>query len=462
MRKFIGDKAFYKMVLLVAVPIMVQNGITTFVSLLDNIMVGQVGTNQMSGVAIVNQLFLIFNVCIFGGMSGVGIFTAQYYGSGDEEGVRHTFRLKVIVAAILITVWFLVFLIFGDTLIRMFLHGDSAGADAALTFQYADRYLQFMMAGLIPFAFTQVYGATLRETGETVLPMKAGMAALAVNLILDYGLIFGKLGLPKMGVLGAAIATVLARIIECMIVIVWTHKHTQKNPFVKGVYRSFYVPKSMVKEVLKKGTPLLINETMWSGGMAMLVQCYSVRGLAVVAAMNIATTVSDFFSIIYLAMGSAIAIIVGQLLGAGRMEEAVDTDRKLIFFSVVSCLIMAVLMAVIAAPLFPEIYNTTSEVKYLAKYFIWVMAICMPLCAFMLATYFTLRSGGKTIITFLFDSFYIWAVDLPMAYLLTRYTTWNIVLVFFTVQMMETIKCVIGYVLVKKGVWLNNMTEAAD
>lgn len=458
MRKFIGDKAFYKMVLLIAVPVMIQNGLTNFVSLLDNIMVGQIGTEQMSGVAIVNQLILVFNVCMFGGMSGVGIFTAQYYGSGDVEGVRHTFRMKVMVAAVLVGIWFFVFGIFGDELIQMFLKGESAGSDAKLTFEYARNYLHIMMAGLIPFALTQIYGGTQRETGETVLPMKAGMAAVLVNLILDYGLIFGKLGFPKLGVFGAATATVIARMVEAAVVVAWTHRNTEKNQFIEGVYRSLYVPKTMVKEVIKKGTPLLLNETLWSGGMAVLVQCYSIRGLAVVAGINIATTVSNVFSIVYIAMGSAIAIIVGQLLGAGKMEEAVDTDRKLIFFSVASCIGIALIMAVIA-PAFPKIYKTTEEVKHIATYIIWVMAFCMPMYAFMHGTYFTLRSGGKTIITFLFDSFYIWVVDIPAAILLTRLTDWNVILVFFLVQMMETIKCVIGYVLVKKGVWLNNMTE---
>lgn len=449
------------MVLLIAVPVMIQNGLTNFVSLLDNIMVGQIGTEQMSGVAIVNQLIIVYNLCIFGGMSGVGIFTAQYYGSGDMEGVRHTFRLKIIIGAVLVGIWFLVFGFLGEELIRMFLKGDATGSDAEQTFRFARDYLHIMMASLIPFALTQAYGGTQRETGETVLPMKAGMAAVLVNLILDYGLIFGKYGLPKLGVFGAAIATVLARCVEASVVILSTHRNTKKNPFIRGVYRSLYVPGTLVREVMKKGTPLLLNETLWSGGMAKLVQCYSVRGLAVVAGVNIATTVSNVFSIVYIAMGSAIAIIVGQLLGAGKMEEAVDTDRKLIFFSVVSCLVGALLMSLIA-PFFPQIYKTTEEVKQIAKCIIWVMALCMPMYAFMNATYFTLRSGGKTVITFLFDSVYIWVVDIPVALLLTRATDWNVILVYFLVQMMEIIKCMIGYYLVKKGVWLNNMTKTAD
>ena len=178
----------------------------------------------------------------------------------------------------------------------------------------------------------------------------------------------------------------------------------------------------------------------------------------VVAGINIATTLSNMFSIVYIAMGSAIGIILGQLLGAGKMEEAVDTDRKLIFFSVASCLGVAILM--IVSPFFPQIYNTSDDVKYIAAWIIRVLAVCMPLNAFMNSTYFTLRSGGKTIVTFLFDSFYIWVVDIPAAILLINYTDWNVILVYFA-ELSNLIKCIVGYVLVKKGVWLNNMTIKA-
>ncbi|MFR2619386.1 MAG: MATE family efflux transporter [Clostridia bacterium] len=317
-----------------------------------------------------------------------------------------------------------------------------------------------MMGYLIPFALTQTYSGTLRETGETIVPMKAGIVAFFANLLLDYSLIFGKFGFPELGVRGAAIATVIARIAEVAVVMAWAHSHTAEKPFIRGVYRSFHVPMDLVKEVIKKGTPLLLNETLWAGGMAMLVRCYSSRGLVVVAGINIATTLSNMFSIVYIAMGSAIGIILGQLLGAGKMEEAVDTDRKLIFFSVASCLGVAILM-IIVSPFFPQIYNTSDDVKYIAAWIIRVLAVCMPLNAFMNSTYFTLRSGGKTIVTFLFDSFYIWVVDIPAAILLINYTDWNVILVYFLVQMMEIVKCIIGYVLVKKGVWLNNMTIKA-
>ena len=210
----IGDRHFYRMALLVAVPIMVQNGITNLVSLLDNIMVGRVGTEQMSGVAIVNQLILVFNICIFGCVSAAGIFTAQFYGKGDHKGVRDTFRFKMIASGVLLLLWILLLYFFRDPLLHLFLHEGGAGGDLAATYRYGCEYLLLILIGLPPAAVTQAYAGTLRETGETLLPMKAGVAAVFTNLILDYALIFGVGSLPAFGVAGAAIATDIARFME--------------------------------------------------------------------------------------------------------------------------------------------------------------------------------------------------------------------------------------------------------
>lgn len=455
-QKFIGDRAFYKMVLAVAVPIMIQNGITNFVGLLDNIMVGQVGTEQMSGVAIVNQLMMVYYLCVFGGLAGAGIFTAQYFGQKDDEGIRQTFRYKFWMALILTTGAILLFLSFGENLIQMYLNGSSDGGDLAAALYHGKNYMLVMLLGLPAFMMVQIYVSTLRECGETVVPMKAGIAAVFVNLCLNYLLIYGKMGLPALGVVGAAIATVISRYVEASIVIVWTHRHKEKNPYIEGVYATLKVPGHLAGKFFIKGAPLLINETMWSAGMAMLTQCYSVRGLSVIAGLNIANTINNVFNVVFIAMGDAVAIIIGQLLGAGKMEEARDTDNKIIAFSVCCCIGVAALMVCIA-PLFPQIYNTSNEVKTVAVQFIIAQAIFMPQAAFMHATYFTLRSGGKTIITFLFDSVFVWCVSVPVAYCLSRFTGMPVILIFAMVQIADWIKCIIGFVLVKKGVWLQNI-----
>ena len=382
-KKFIGDKKFYKMVLAIAIPIMLQNGITNFVSLLDNVMVGQIGTEQMSGVAIVNQLIFVFNLCIFGGISGPGIFGAQFYGQKNYEGLRDTFRLKLIIAATVTIAAIALFIVKGDALISLFLHESGGTADIEATLMYGRQYLFVMLFGLAPFAIVQSYSGTLRETGETVLPMKAGIIAVFVNLLFNYILIFGKFGAPALGVVGAAVATVISRYVECFIVVIWTHTHQDANPFINGAYKSLRVSSNLIWKVFTKGSPLMINEALWSAGMTTLTQCYSVRGLEVVAGLNISSTISNVFNIVFIALGSAISIIVGQLLGAGKMEEAKDTDTKLVFFSVAATSVIGLLLIIIA-PVFPAMYNTEDSIKELATWFIRIAALCMPLDAFML------------------------------------------------------------------------------
>lgn len=456
--KFIGDKTFYRMVLAIAVPIMIQNGITNFVGLLDNIMIGQIGTEQMSGVAIVNQLLFVYNLCLFGGVSGAGIFTAQYFGQKNQEGIRQTIRFKMWLVTLITLITVVLLLFAGDSLIALYLQGDGTAKSAADTLRYGKEYLQIMLPGLIPFMLVQIYASTLRECGQTVLPMKAGVIAVIVNLVFNYILIYGKFGAPVLGVRGAAIATVISRCVEAAIVLIHTHRHREQNPFVEGLYSTLKVPASLTAKIITKGMPLLLNESLWAAGMATLTQCYSIRGLNVIAALNISNTINNIFNIVFIALGESVAIIVGQLLGAGKMKEARDTDNKLIAFSVFSCILVALVM-LLPARFFPLLYNTNDEARALATYFIILTAVFMPQNAFLHASYFTLRSGGRTIITFLFDSVFIWCVSVVIAFCLSRYTALPVVAVYVFVQMGDWIKCVIGFVLVKKGIWLQNIVD---
>lgn len=456
MSKFIGNKRFYQMVLSIAIPIMIQNGITNFVSLLNNIMVGMVGTEQMTGVAIVNQLMFVFNITIFGIISGAGIFGAQFYGSQKHDGVRHAFRFKIICCLILTAFAAALFFFCGKDLIALYLEGEGNEAEREMVLGYGRQYMLIMLIGMVPFGIEQAYTSTLRECGQTVVPMKAGIVAVLVNVTLNFILIFGRFGAPELGVMGAGTATAVARFIEAGIIISWTHSHKKKNPFIVGAYKSLYIPGSLVKKILIKGTPLMVNEALWAAGMAGLMQCYSIRGLVAVAGLNISGTIGNVFNVVYLAMGSAVSIIVGQLLGAGKHEEARDTDTKLIAFSVCSGLVIGMILMILA-PLFPMVYNTSDEVKGLAVQFIRILAFCMPINAFMNVSYFTLRSGGKTIVTFFFDSVFIWVASIPVAYTLSRFTDIPIVQLYFMCQMVDLIKCAIGFVLVKKGVWIQNI-----
>lgn len=454
--RMFGDRDFYAQVVAVVVPIIIQNTVSNVVSLLDNVMVGRVGTLQMSAVAIVNQLLFVFNLCIFGGLAGAGIFATQYAGAHDDKGVRDCFRVKWMIALSMLACALVVLIAFPKRLIGMYLAQETAQADAAATLGFGVDYLTVMLWGLLPFGVSQVYASTLREVGETRLPMFASVAAILVNLVFNYFLIFGKCGFPELGVTGAAIATVLSRYVETAVIVVYTHMKSHHFGFIRGAYRSLRVPKPLMISILRRGTPLLVNEFLWSSGMAVLLQCYSVRGLDVVAACNIATTVSNLFKVVFLSMGNAVAIMVGQALGANDIERAKNCTWRLMTLSVGSNLIMATLLALFA-PAIPNIYNTEPHVRQIATQLIYVVAVMMPAYSFSHCCYFTLRSGGKTIITFLFDSVFTWCVNVPAAWLLAYKTGLGIVPLYFGVQALEMVKVVVGFVLVKKGVWIHNI-----
>ena len=454
-----SNKQFYKRVLAVALPIMIQTGITNFVQMLDNVMVGRVGTIPMSGVAIVNQLMFVFNLCIFGAASGAGIFTAQFKGREDHVGIRHTFRFKILVGLLLSALGIGLFLTFGRELIALYLTGEGTAEEAAATMDYGQQYLRVMLLGLVPFALSNAYSGTLREIGETKVPMVAGIIAVFVNLLGNYILIFGHFGAPAMGVMGAAAATAFSRYVELAIVAVWTHTHGRTHPFINGALRSFRIPGKLTGDIIRKGMPLLVNEFFWSTGMAFLSQCYSTRGLEVVAAFNIATTISLVTNVVFMSLGSSVGILMGQMLGAGAQEAEVRRDNKrMIRLSVVVCFVMGAVSLALSG-VFPRLYNTTDSVRSIATGLICVTAVMMPVNSYNNAMYFTLRSGGQTFITFIFDSGFSWCVCVPVAFVLSRFTALPILPLYAICVGVDVFKIFIGKYLLDKGIWIRRIVD---
>lgn len=449
-KSLIGDRAFYKNALAISVPIMIQNGITNLVNLLDNVMVGSLGTESMSGVSIVNQFVFIFNLLIFGAVSAGGIFAAQYHGLGDVEGVRNTFRFKFTSVFIFSILGIGVFLGFDEWLISTFLHSGSEGGtlDLALTLSEGKKYLKVFVIGLIPYGITQVYASTLRETEETKLPMYAAIIALFGNLFLNVLFIY----VLKMGVRGAAVATVISRFAELSFIVTATHAKSQKYAFIKGAYRSFRIPASLIRGISVRGFPLILNELLWSMSITLRNQSYSTRGLDAVAAINISSVVINLINIIYTSFGSSIAIIVGEKLGAGKIKEAKETAGKLLAFSMLAALIAGLIMVAVA-PLFPLIYDTTAAVRELATYMILITAAAIPFFAFSYCTYFVIRTGGKVFLTFILDSGIMWTAVIPLALILSNFTDISIHWLYLICQMAEVVKLIPGIIMLKSGTW---------
>lgn len=456
LKALFGDKAFYKRLFVIMIPIMIQNGITNFVNMLDNIMVGQVGTAQMTGVSITNQLIFIFNLCVFGVVGGAGIFGAQFFGSKDYQGVRYTFRYKLLFSTLITAIGVGVLLLFGPNLLRWYMQGESGITDPELTMQYAKEYLGIMLFGLLPFAIVQSYSSTLRESENTTLPMIAGVVAVFVNLIFNYILIFGKFGAPALGVKGAAIATVLSRYVELAVVALCSHLNIKKYPFMKGALSSLYVPRELVHKLFLKALPLMINETLWSAGIVAVNIQYSVKGLDPIAALNISQTFWNVFSVAYMAVGVSIGVVIGQLLGANRLKEAKQTSYKLITFSFLVCLVFSAIYFV-AAKFIPMAYNTEPEIREIAMRLMQISAIVMPFDAICHASYFTLRSGGKMLITFIFDCGFMWFANVFVAFLLCRFTALPFILIYAIVQAITVGKSALAIYLIRKDFWVKNI-----
>lgn len=454
----IGEKQFYRRVGIVVLPIVVQNTLSNIVSLLDNVMVGQVGTLPMSAVAIVNQLLFVFYLCIFGAIAGAGIYTTQYFGKGDYVGVQYTMRYKLVVAAVLCAAAIVLFLTAGESLVGLYISGDTGEAERTETMLLAKQYLSVMLIGLVPFSLTQCYAGTLRESGQTVLPMAASMISMAVNFVFNLLLIFGYLGFPKLGVVGAAVATVISRFAECAIVVLFGHLKKKQYPFFGGLYRGFRIQKELIPKLLSKSLPLLLNESLWSLGQAALLQSYSIRGIDVVAALNICSTISLLFNEGFISLGSATAIVVGQELGANRLVNARRTAWRMAALSIFVCVLLGAALFLIS-PVVPNIYNTEPEIRSLASAFIRIVAVVMPITAYLNVAYFTLRAGGRTLITFLFDSCFVWVVSVPAAFLLAHFTTLPIITVYAIVLLLDLIKDGIGFGLMKSGGWVKNMVS---
>ena len=461
LRRFVGDRAFYKRVFAVALPIIIQNAITNFMALLDNIMVGRLSTAQIGGVTIVNNnLMFIFNICMFGAAAGAGIFTTQFQGGGDNEGIRYTMRFKLILCGILSFVAGVAFWYLSDPLIGLYLTGDGDPRLAAETLAAGREYLYMMLWGMLPFAITNGYASTLRECGRSTVPMVASMAATSVNLIGNYILIFGHFGAPAMGVRGAALATVISRYVEMGIVMVWTHTHPDLYPYARGLFRSVHIPGKLLGSIITKGMPLLLNEFFWTIGMALTNQCYSTCGLDVVPAMSISSTLYNLAAAVFRSMGSTVGIFMGQMLGERRStEELMDTNGKMQILAAFFGVVFGALVAGVSG-LFPMLYNTTDAVRLLAARTILISGVLMPLQAYSHPMYFTLRAGGKTGLTTLFDCGSIWFLYLPASFLLSRFTGLPFLAIYAICNSIDLIKCIIGSALIRSGIWIRYLTAS--
>jgi len=458
LRNLVAEKSFYKKLLTLMLPIVLQSTISSVVGLVDNVMVGQLTIESLSAVSITNQLMMIFNLSLFGAMAGGSIYGAQYHGQGNTEGMRYSFRLRLILALVLAAGCIGAFSAFGTPLIQRFLHqGADSSGDLALTLSEAQDYLHIILFSMVPFAMATALSSALRDTGETFTPMVASVLSILTNTLLNFVMIFGHLGFPAMGVRGAALATVIARFVEFGYLYIRSYQQREKHAFLVGAFKSFRLPLSDARAMLITGLPMLFNEGLWSVSNAMIVQCYSTRGLDAIAAINICTSVFSLFALVMGAMGTAIAILLGQQLGSGDKERAYTMAWQLIALDLLIHIVLGGVMAACSG-LIPQLYEVAPAVRDTAQQLIIILACLLPMECVWQCGYYILRAGGKTLITFLFDCGFCWCVSLVLAKLLTACTGLSIVWIYGIVQGANIIKTVGSMIAVKSKIWLNTVT----
>lgn len=447
------NRLLLRKLLRLAIPMMIANAFSNLISLVNNITVGSLGTEQLSGVAIANQIINVYNLCIYGAVSGAEIFGTQFHGKSDHENVRNVFRFKIMLMVALTALAVLVFLTFGKTLINLFLHAEGESYDIALAADEGTRYLHLMLISFLPNAINYAYSSALREGLFTKVTMMSSISGLVTSFVLNF--IF----IPIFGVAGAALATIVSRVVEMSISILWVQTHLDRMPYMKGAFTSFRIPGRLMKQILFTGAPLTINETVWAIGSAMLTQCFSYRGLTAVAAVNIASTISMVVNTAIFAMGMASGIILGQILGSGDKEKAYRTSLVLMKYA--GCIGLGVALILFAlGPLIPLLYGSVeAEIQQIAKWLIWADAVNAIINGIYNNCYYTVRCGGRTLLTFFFDSGTIWGINVLTAFIIAHFTDLNIIYFYWFERLIDIIKCIMGYFLVKKGSWATVLTD---
>jgi putative MATE family efflux protein len=449
MKSLIGDKKFYQRLIAITVPIILQQLITSSVQLVDNIMVGQLAEIQSNAVFVVNQIYFVLMLITFGVMSGAGIYSAQYYGAKDFDKLKQTFRFKLNAGIVVGLLSFLVF-----TFLQRFLISNFT--DESVTIGLGMSYMNTIRWAIIPFILSIAISSTFREIGIVKPLLYISIVAIFTNTVLNYILIFGHLGFDAMGTDGAAIATLIARCVEFLLMVGFLMK--RGIVFKTKLIDLFKINKKVLIAIVAVGAPLTLNEFLWSMGQTMFVKAYSERGTNALGAMYITNSVSQLVFVTFGAWATGIAVMVGNTLGENRLDIAKDNAKKLIFtafaFSIFTGVILFGLSYFIV-----DIFQFEDITKSWASFNIRVNALFIPLYSLNVAIYFTLRSGGDMRSTVMMDSGFMWVVSVPVALSLAYFTTLPITLMFLLVQSLEIPKSIFGLYRYKKEYWLKNLAK---
>ena len=444
---FIGDKAFYRRLIAVSLPLILQQLVTASIQIVDNVMVGRLGETAIGAVSVVNQLFFVVIITTFGVISGSTIYMAQYYGAKNQSKLNQTYRITLYASLLVAFIAFIIFSVADTFLIQIFTTNP-------VTIGLAEDYISIIRWGLFGFAISIAISSSLRVVGITKPLLWISVFTIVLNTVLNALLIFGLFGLPELGVIGAAIATAIARFVEAALSL-W-YMWRRQNIFKWDWTRIFAVEFSLIKAILIIGFPLLLNEIFWSLGQTTFLYAYSTRGDGALAAMNITNSISQITFVLFQALGTASAVFVGNKLGENELVEAQDNAKRLVFAAGVVAVAIGVVLFGLSG-LFTDFYSIAELTKSWAIFNIRVNALFVPLYTMNVTLFFIIRSGGDTKSTLLMDSGFMWLVAVPAALSLAFFTALPITWMFLIVQGTEFFKVLFSISRYNKKRWVKNL-----
>lgn len=456
-KKYIGDKAFYKMALAIIFPVVIQQLILSIAGYVDNLMISSFTQAAYTGVSTANRFMFLVNFFWIGLAAGISVFIAQYFGAKDKKKITGTIQLSLLIAIIFGVISMFVIHFAGPRVIRLFIPGS--GNKELLAIDHGIEYLKYIAAGAVVILLNFMVATIYRSIGKPKIPMYAGIVGIVVNMALNFVLIFGFLGAPALGAKGAAIATVISKVVELLILIVIALFY-DKEKYAAQVFRGFFIDNRLLRLYLQKGIPIVLNEMLWAVGVQILARLITGGNYDWLTAFNYSQNVTDLFFIYFAGLATGTAILVGNALGEGDFAKAKDTANKLIGITVIASLI-AVILLVAASPLLLLILTPINEVYHLAYRLILVTSAFVVIYGFNAVIFFILRAGGDSMRAFLLDQLPTYLIGIPLAYLLHEMEPkWalGLILIFAATRIVDVVKVVFAIYFYKQETWVRNLT----
>ena len=444
------DKKFIKTLMLLAIPIILQSLVTASLNLLDNLMIGSLGENEIAAVGISNQFYMLYYYTIMGITLGAGIFMSQFWGKKDVTSIHKFLGISLVVGMISTIFFAILAFFFPEMIMKIFI-------DENIVIEQGVAYLKMVALSYIFTTISLSYAAALRSIGQTKIPMYGSLVGLVFNGILNYIFIFGKFGAPVMGVAGAALGTTVSRFMELAFILFIIYKN--KNVVAGKISQLLDFNFDLVKRYFITATPVVFNDVMWIAGITAYFIAYSKLGINATATMQIANTINNVFNIFGIGIASASAILIGNKIGAGKEEDAKEDAIKISVFGVLIGIIIGIFFFFLS-PFIAMLFKITPETYENLIFVLKVMAIILPLRFFGITQIIgVLRGGGDVMYAIITELVAVWLIGVPLSFIGAVYFNLPITIVYILVCLEEPFKAIATYPRLRSGKWIKNLVK---